>query len=379
MQRGLPKLAWALAIILAVASLLLTAGSSSNENWPEVTSFKPHGTSALVELLRKKGFSVRVDRRSQPRPEPDETVVAFQMARSERTFFDSEEGEAAPPVVGLLTEFAKRGGNVVVVTCATDFGKASAPVFDGSRLLVTTGQKGRTFHLAAQGTSLEATYPIPDVPADVVATLWKAKEGPILTAQQVEKGRVFQLHDGLPLSNRFIAQGDNAAAAIELFRMAAPTKKLVFTESTFGNVVDPGLLATIGPWAVNAWGQLLLLFVVICYSLGKRFGLPQRERVTQAGTRQLLDAIADTHYRGQHVRLALRTVIQATEAEIRTALRLPRGTDLRSAATQLPSDLLDHLAAGRNALVKDSLTSIEALNLVQAILQARRAAGPLRK
>lgn len=378
MKRGLPVAAWILIGLLIISASILTLGRSDNTARPEGDSFSPSGTSALVELLRRSGYEVRVDRRSRPRIAKDEVAVAFLVnvpVEDEYSIQPGDEEERKYPTLDHLEDFADKGGRVLTVNFPRNFDEMSRPLLEGARTKVTRG-KGKPLSLAATKT-IDDPERYVESEDSMTATLWWAEGEPFMCAAKTGDGVVFTVHDGTPFSNRFIDRADDEAAALAVFQLAAPNKKVVFTEASFTAPVDPGLIGTIGQWAVSAWYQLLALGVVVIYTLGKRFGRPERVLQRQLGTRQLLDALADTQYRGKHASVALRTTIRALDADLRTLLRLPRDGDLKPYLANLPDGLREAVADGREALKKSDLTPAEALNHVRRILDSRAAAGKL--
>jgi hypothetical protein len=190
-----------------------------------------------------------------------------------------------------------------------------------------------------------------------------------LRAFQVGKGRILVANDGDFVTNRFIDRADDARAALAMVAMVAPPgAHLIFTEAAFGHVVPPSLMETIGPWAYAGWQQLLFLGVVVVYTLGKRFGIPDEVRPPQRGSRELLDAISDTYMRGRHTQAAMQSALDRTEVQLRSALRVPRGASFTDLARRLPDDLAEALRALRSACQPEVETRPdEALQLILAV------------
>lgn len=373
MNGKLLRAAWVLGALLAISMALLALGKA-DEGTPTARSFSASGTSALVELLQKSGYSVRVDRRSRPVFEKDEVAVAFYKASDEED--DDEEPKDKDPISASLLNYGLTGGRVLFISFPSQFGTAS-------RKLGTT-----TSELGPIGTStkpLRITSMVEEVNGmgslierlEVTADLWKLNGLAFLTASTLADGTVFLLQDGLPLSNRYLDKADNAEMALELFQRVSPSKKLVFTEASFGLAEDPGLLGAIGDWAVAAWWQLVLTVVVVICTLGRRFGLPTQSLPSQSGTRQLLDALADTQYRGRHTHTALRATIQVVEHDIRSVMRLPKDADLRPFLAALPEPLRLALAEARSALTEPQLRPADALIRIRAIQKAKEVVGKL--
>jgi len=65
--------------------------------------------------------------------------------------------------------------------------------------------------------------------------------------------------------------------------------------------------------------QVVFLVLVIAWSLGKRFGLPDRVRARQSGEKELLDAVQNILARTGSVRMAIKMTINHAEDRIRRA------------------------------------------------------------
>jgi hypothetical protein len=366
-KRGLPTIAWVLVGILAIAGFLLSLGTQDNRSRPSAESRSPSGTAALAELLQRSGYRVRVDRRPKPRLDPNAVAVALATS--------PQQDEDLVEVEGALYDFALDGGRVVVLTLPEDFATASR-VRQSDPKTVRNLATNTKYRIAGRAdVRLPGDFAVSDVD-DVKAGLWELDGQDFLAAFRTGSGTVVEVADATPFTNRFLAEHDHAKAALDIVATVTPPgSEIVFVEAAFGNVQETGLLGTIGPWAVAAWYQTLFLGLVIVATLGKRFGLPVVERRRQEGSRQLLDALADTYLRGKHARIALRTAIGDVENELRAQFRLPRDADLKPFLRELPDPLRTALGEARNALLQDKVEPKEALRLVRSVLEAKAEVG----
>jgi hypothetical protein len=111
---------------------------------------------------------------------------------------------------------------------------------------------------------------------------------------------------------------------LKVVRTVAPSGgTLVFDESMIGNAEAPTVANTLGKWAVAARWQAGILFVVLIYTLSRRFGLPVTERRSVRGSRELFDAISDVFRRTGNTGLALDNLLVECDQRIRRVLSAP--------------------------------------------------------
>ena len=139
----------------------------------------------------------------------------------------------------------------------------------------------------------------------------------------------------------------------------------MFTEASFGHIYDRGLLESIGPWANAAWQQLLILGIVIAFTLGKRFGLPEETKRTQRGSRELLDAIADTYQRAGTTQTALLNAYRDADSDLRTVLKLSKDSPRTDLDKHLPESLQKALARLEVGSEMTNMTQEQGLSLIK--------------
>ncbi len=364
-MKGLPRIAWVGLALLALASIMLSLGKRETQSFPAADSFAPSGAAALAALLQQQGYQVDVDRSLRPKLAQDDLVIAFELPEpasflgevQKELETESEEvsSELDKPFNKEILEHLSAGGKAIFLPLTRDFLAASKTVLSAEpvELLPVIG-----------GPPLQANLAGPEVPVRkatqelidnyTVARLWVDKDGSALVdGVRVGSGTAFVLSNGIIGTNRFIDRADNAALLLKLVSVVAPKgSRIVFTEASFGNVQNKGFLETIGAWADAAWQQLLLLGLVVVYTLGKRLGLAEEQKTKQRGSRELVDALADTMNRANATELAMNTALRRTDAELRIALKLPKdierirrdellSPDLRTAMADLEAAALD--------------------------------------
>ncbi len=327
---------WTIAIaltgVLLISVGMIALGTHETESFPSAHSYLPSGTAALEELFRKSGYQVVVDNTAAPVLNKGDLAIAFYpMADpSVPTPTGSGDTSADPlqPTRDDLTKFVQEGGSLLSLPVNQNFAGDSKAFLD--KAVTVHSASGKQAKVNWDTTPVNVTF-IPD--SDQHFPLWAAdptarNATDFVSLHRVGKGSDAVLANGIIASNRFLDKNENALVLMETARvLAKPGARVVFVEAAFGNVEDPSLTELIGPWAKAAWLQLVFLGIVAIYTLGKPFGLPDPERREQKGSRELLDAMADTLRRGRMTRLALRSVYEDTNRLLRKWFRTPRNTD----------------------------------------------------
>jgi hypothetical protein len=251
---------WIVAAVVAVNAVLwlvdyVAPGTSGKPSSSLATA--PRGFAAWAELAQRNGVRVVAlrDRLRDARLPDGATVVALDVPRLRRA--DAQ----------ALRRFADRGGSVVVGGRRPQrwldvFASELSWRSDGPRS-ATVGD--RRLVLAGHGS-------------------WAGG------ATLVEEHGVALLADSSPLQNARLAEGDNAAFALDL----AGRGPLVFAESAHGYTTARGLSAL----PRNAKGALVLLLVAalaLMLARGRRFGPVEPEARELAPPRvAYVDALAAT-------------------------------------------------------------------------------------
>lgn len=376
---GLPGVVWALLALLCFASILFFFARGSSRPFPSIESTLPSGTAVLAELLRRDGFDVAIDTDDRPRLPKDVVAIAYSVPRG---FFSSPD----EPTLDALDKWVAEGGTLIGMNLSADFDRASK----GATVSEVTNDEFATRRLKQRVTielsrtdmatnSSLGMFPLDgrsSVPVRFVSGDWH-----FVVASDSGKGVIVEVGDALGSTNRFIDKEQNAAFYVDLIRAVAPGKKVVFVEALFGNTREVGLLARLGSWANAAWWQFLLLALVVVFTLGKRFGLPERDRRAQRGARELVDAFADTMNRGKQRELALELIAADVELRLRRILSLDVGADERELLGNLPNELAQALVLAKRPPEKvgpGEATRIGSrlVALCEQFESERRRAGP---
>lgn len=361
---GLPRFVWVLLGLLAISAGILSLGHQDLRAKPSVLSYDPSGTSAFASLLEKRGYRVRIDTRSHPKLEANEVAFAFHVTGIP-VFFQDPDTPENPELQGFL-DLVKGGGRAVLASVPYEFFNESRNLLHGQPRTINLGAADKKLVLFAGTANAEEDKSgvVADSPS---VALWVGDDGHVVVrASQVGKGRLLEATDGIFLTNRFIDRSQDADAALRLISLAAkPGETIVFTESTVGNVEDPGLMEAIGPWAIAGWRQVLFLVAVVIYTLSKRFGIPDESRSKQTGSRELVDGLADTYYRTRQTKAAMGAALERCDQILRNALRLPRDYSRGDRDELLPTSLRMALTRLRAAYEMDKKPSPdEALALI---------------
>ena len=364
-KTGMPVVAWVLVGLLAIAAGLISLGHQDSEASPEVSSFSPSGISAFAELLRKSGLKVDVRSESNPKLSANDVAVAFRMVSSDDDTAP-DDGSAEGRFDKNFWAAIEKGATGIELPMKADYLNASIATKKNPFDAVTDGTTGKTYQITDSGvTDANAFDEADDQDSEVHLELWHDRNGPFLRAYHVGKGTLLVARDGIGITNRFIDKYDNAKAFSRMFSiLAKQDKHVVFAEASFGKVHDLGLLETVGAWANAAWQQLVFLGLVIVVTLGKRFGYPDEERSTQRGSRELLDAVADTYRRAHSTQSALATATIAADTDLRLVLKLPKDAPRTDRDRSLPIPLQNALARLQVASEYPAVTPDHALALI---------------
>lgn len=362
----LPRLAVALALILAIATGLILLGQREVGSNPSATNTKESGMAAVVELLRRSGYKVKLDRSIRPRLREGTVPV---MVKS--VYWNQESAEQQELEENYL-EFIKKGGRGIRVwindtLTDQDFAALKTETFT-SRM---TGAKYQILAEPAPGPGMwEQTLPH-----------FKARPGelPLITGKSTDfafarpyyKGIALWIRQGHTGSNRMLAQHDHAAAWLEsITRFVDKDQTLVILEAGTGNAEAPNHLRQIGAWADVARWQLFALIGLVLFTWSRRFGVPDREGLQARGAREVLDALSLVLMRAGRRDQALSMILNAGYDRIRAALRAPltvKNEDLLPATTP---EVVDAVARIRHMITVNppAKTAVEAARALQIAL-----------
>lgn len=349
---GVPTGMWVLGGLLALSWAVLSLGTGASQSQPGPREPAPGGLSAFADLLEAQGYRVRVDERRRPKIARDElAVAAFTGAAANTPYLD-----------GHLAE----GGRVLALPVPSLFDSESVQALAGTTILedgmgtsFTASQIEDRSELLPEELTLDQS--------DAWAIWFHRSEVDFAVLYRVGDGVVCTVADGMIATNRFLARHDNAAVMLQTVRALAPQgATIVFLPDTYGAGVELGLLETIGPWAAALGGQGLWLFVVIAWTLGRRFGLPDSTAVPQRGAAELVDGMSQIYDRARATPIALEAAAKSADLRIQRELKLPRGTPHEIRNRRIPASLAQSLAEVEAARSMSPLPS-EALRLVRKL------------
>jgi len=327
--------------LLGITATMVLLGRRESNAMPSSSSFAPSGTAAFRQLLDRSGFKTDATSSRRPRLAATDVLVVFDYAIDPEDIFGRAINPEQVKAKEAIQNHLDSGGRVLIFPVLANFRSASLAVGKTLTPINVQGDLKSTLNISS-GTGSEPQTTLQQYIDGVnnPASIWQNGDQSEVLAFQVGQGRALVVRDGIFATNRFFDRGQNAEFAMRLIRtLAKPGSNIVFDEAGFGSPVEPGVLETIGPWAEAMWFQLLFLFAVIAYSLGKPFGLPDNERKPQLGTRELLDAVADTFRRGGMTRIALDTAYRTATSTLRNALRMPNDAPPRALTDRLPPAL----------------------------------------
>lgn len=354
--RNLPTMAWVLLGILIIAALSIGLGRSESEAVPTSFSYLPSGTRALSELLKTQGYKVKNAGVARQDFLPQEIPIAFEMTGR----YGDKPSPLSVQATEQFSEFISKGGRGILLQIPKDFDQSSKTAASQVAQASDFGGSGGKINVYTDESETQMS-------GETLLNLASAYgQRSMADIEGHDKGRVLVVNDGIIATNRFISLNDNAQEIMRWVAAIAPKgSTLVFDEATIGSSEPPGILESIGGWAEAAWWQLIFLFIVIAYSLGKPFGLPTEERPVQRGARELVDAAAQTFRRGQATDVAMALIMRDVDMELRAKLKLPSDVPASERDRLLPGDLGVTLKMAEAA-------SHERIEPVRALVLAKR-------
>lgn len=364
-RSGLPTVTWLLAGLIVIASGLISLGQQDESADPKAKSYGPSGVSAFAELLKRNGISVEISRESKPKLTKGDVAVAFKVIGEQKlNLIDDGSKQPEPFFDTQFWKFVENGGCGIILPLDKAYLDASQKTKEQPSTLVTDLSTHETFHVSTGGNLNADVFEAPEDDSAELE-LWKDEDASFLRAFSHGKGAGLIVRDALGVTNRFLDKEDNAKAFMAIFSILTKShKRVVFTEASFGNINDPGLLEAIGPWANAAWQQLIFLGIVIVFTLGKRFGTPDDVRLPQRGARELLDGISDTFKRNRATQAALATALRSADADIRLVLKLPKDATRAERDRLVPASLQNALARLQVASELPRVSQDHALDLI---------------
>lgn len=309
----------------------------------------------LGAILREQGVSIQQSLEPEPSLRSSDVAIAVWMDATDveaQTW--AAMHETMPEWRGVV-EHVRSGGTAVVLEMPSDFDEASLAVAEEGVRVSPMGSE-LVLRVSAPPTDRSWSWMEEDFDTGRRPALWKWTDerdsaSPLASIERLGDGRVLFVRPAIGATNRFIDRLDNAEVFARMLAAPADTgKRLVFVESTFGNVRAKSLAAELGSWVEAARWQALLLAIVMAYSLGRRFGLPETSIRRQRGARELLDAVADTMSRAKRTDLALRLLLDHVDHRLRRTLNLSPEASAKDRNARLPEKLVRVLQEAQAAM-----------------------------
>jgi hypothetical protein len=313
-----------MAGVLLVSIALIFTAREDRGGFPSVTNTKASGYAAMAELLRRDGYTVRLERDVKPSFKHGEVVIALTRGTVGNEEFDEFMGVEEPSLDlhrDRIQKFMDAGGRVIEIVNAQSFEIDSARALEAQTEIASAFDPDLKYKLSLP-------YGTPGMseiePTTFPYGAWTVSGQPFVGYKTVGDGMLVVVGDGVPFTNRLLDRAQNAEFLLKVVRAVAPSGgTLVFDESMIGNAEAPTVANTLGKWAVAARWQAGILFVVLIYTLSRRFGLPETERRSVRSSRELFDAISDVFRRTGNTGLALDNLLVECDQRIRRVLNAP--------------------------------------------------------
>ena len=276
-------LAATLMALLALSYALIALATPSAEVRPAPDDTGLGGLSSLAKALKNSGYRVASDPSTRPELLLEDVVIVPVL-----------EGMDIPEAA---IEHVSRGGRAFVLGIP----KTLQSVTEGVEVNDSTGKTA----------VVDTTEPSPADPLEpegyvASAANWSEDGQPVSSLQQISKGRLARLDNGALATNRFLPRHQNAHVVLSsLGSVANKGARLVFIAEGYGEASAPGPIEAMGPGAVGALWQSLIVLAAFGLVRGIRFGLPTPERTSRRGSRELLDAVAVFYRRSIFARAAV--------------------------------------------------------------------------
>lgn len=379
---------WILSGILLVTISLILSIREEDQSFPSITNVRASGYAAFAELLRRDGYIVAIDRHVRPRLAPSDVVFATSFDSFIPSEFeeygplDSTEETPVEPYLQVIKAHLAKGGNAIEVLNRRNFKLASSLAERPRNAESARDSDLRVPLTVPYGSSAWTSVELDHETYDA----WFMDDEPFVSYMAHEGGLLVTVADGLPITNRYLDEGQNAEFFLNVVRSVAdPGSKIVFVEAGIGNAESPSVVNTLGQWAVAARWQAVFLFVVVVLTLGIRFGLPVVERRTVRGSRELFDAVADVLRRTRNTGLSLDSLLMECDQRIRSVTKAGAQSARHEFLALVPKELKDQYlkVAEMSALGPhpDEATkeAMKLLSLLESFERDSRAARGLRR
>ncbi len=369
-----------LSIALSFTTLLVILGRTSSTADPTITSGKPSGTRILSELLEQNGLSVRQDRNQMPQLKSDELALAFVKVEDGVPTWPGQSPQPFPTESTIRKRLglqAEQGRRIVLIYLDQNFNRATVALPEPGLVQnqLNPKLKPRKVDTSRATGAVSSSLDYSSFRGDLLPVWMIDQKIPMVSFETRGAGMVIHIHDGIAATNRFIDRNENAAFFTDLITsLAGPSKKVVFTEASFGNIADDGILSALGGWARASMWQAILLFGVIAWTFAVPFGMPWIQRRRQSGTRDLMEAFSALMRRARNRPLAMGFLISSIERDMRRSVGLAQNAPESVLKQRIPPE-----AWARFEAVRYSSKTDAPLRELQSLRDEFRAARPGRK
>lgn len=309
---------WVIALftLLLLSAITLLFGREDSGSNPTVTNTKPSGLGALAELLKADGFTVVSDRNEVPKVTTSDLVIAPIVLHE--SFLTAVQDKPSR-TKATLEKLVEDGGTVLLATFPEDFSQVAGTV-----------QNVSVEHWLSTGQVLTVSVGGPVKPdlglmPEITPYTFADREG--VDVKRIKSnglGAVYEFDSGVALTNRYLADVDNAEFIVGLARRTVrPEGRVVFIQALTGDFDRSGLLGELGTWAVVTQWQVLFVLLIVGLTSGARFGPLLPARAGQRSARHLIDSFSELLRRSGKQQFAAAVVMDFLIKKSRAKLRIP--------------------------------------------------------
>lgn len=308
----------ALTVIALVSFALVSLGQTNNEVFPSSLNSDPGGAMALYQVLEREG--VPVERLFTKPRKGDTQIGAVLYFQKDTEFSDYEVVNEADFPDNAVILYAVTGWQLVKRKDYTTLVvKGLVPALEG---IQRTGA------------------PVTPISFTASSLLETPDGGAIVTVERSRERTIIEIKNGYAYLNRFLGRDDNAALIVSLIRSVLPEgKKLALPEYAYGVRAPDNLFTRLGPSYTASLIQLALMFILIIYTLGKRFGYPDYDSPTKPGTRHFVYALGDAFRRGKCTDIVIETELKRALRVVARKLSLPAEMTDQEKLSRIPGEL----------------------------------------